>query len=82
MVEVFTSIYSKLEAARHTPQLHVLDNKCSRAVQQFLISQGTARHNAESHNQQANAAEPSVKTAKYHIIAHIAILDDNCPIQL
>lgn len=43
MVEAFTSIYSKLEAAGHTPKLHVLDNECSRAVQKFLIGQGTAR---------------------------------------
>ena len=82
MVQAFTSIYSELEAAGHKPKLHVLDNECSRAVQNFLISQGTARHNVESHNHRANAAEPAVKTAKYHIIAHIATLDDNCPIQL
>ena len=36
----------------------------------------------EAHNHCANAAEPAVKTVKYHIIEHIATLDYNCPIQL
>ena len=36
----------------------------------------------EAHNHRANAAEPAVKTAKYHLISHLATLDPNCPIQL
>ena len=36
----------------------------------------------EAHNHKVNAAEPVVKTAKYHIIAHIATLDHQCPIKL
>ena len=35
-----------------------------------------------AHNHKFNAAEPAVKTAKYHIIAHVATLDHQCPIQL
>ena len=82
MVEAFTSMYTKLETAGHKPKLHVLDNECSRAVKKFLIRKGTARQNVEAHNHRVNAAEPAVKTAKYHIIAHIATLDHQCPIQL
>ena len=75
MVEAFTSIYTELEAEEHKPKLHVLDNECYRAVQNFLIKKGTARKNVEAHNHKVNAAEPAVKTAKYHIIAHVATLD-------
>ena len=82
MVEAFTSIYTELETAGHNPKLHVLDNECSRAVQKFLIKKGTARKNVEAHNHRVNAAEPAMKTAKYHIISHIATLDHQCPIQL
>ena len=82
MVEAFTSIYSELEAVGHKPKLHVLDNECSRAVQKFLIGEDTARQNAEPHNHAAQAAEPAVKTAKYHIIATIATFNYHCPIQL
>ena len=66
MVKAFTSVYTELETAGHKPKLHILDNECSRAVQNFLIKKGTARQNVEA------AAEPAVKTEKYHIIAHIA----------
>ena len=43
MVEAFTSIYADLEAIGHKPKLHVLDNECSRAVQNFLKIKDTAR---------------------------------------
>ena len=83
MVESFTSIYTKLETAGHKPKLHVLDNECSCAVETNLRRKGTARQNVEAHSHRnINAAEPAVKTAKYHIIAHIAMLDHQCPIQL
>ena len=41
MVEAFTSIYTKLEEAGHKPKLHVLNNECSRDVQNFPIKKGT-----------------------------------------
>ena len=82
MVEAFTSIYSELEEAGHKPKIHILDNKWSRAVQNFLIKKGTERQKLEAHNHNVNAAEPAVKTAKLHIIAHVSMLDHQCPIQL
>ena len=42
----------------------------------------TARQNVEEHHHNANAAELAVKTAKYHIISHIATMNASCPIQL
>ena len=81
MVDAFSSIYTKSEAAGHNPKLRVLDNECSCAVQKFLIKKGTERQNVEAHNHKVNAAEKAVKTAKYHIIAHVATLDHQCPIQ-
>ena len=82
MITAFKSVYAQLEGAGHKPRLHILDNECSRAVQNFLTTQGTTRQNVEAHNHRANAAEPAVKTAKYHLISHLATLDPNCPIQL
>ena len=82
IVESFTSIYTELETVGHKPKLHVLDNEYSGAVQKFLVKKGTARQNVEAHNHRANAAEPAAKTAKYHIIAHVATLDHQCPIKL
>jgi hypothetical protein len=82
MIEASTSIYDKLEAKGHTPKFHVLDNEYSRAVQNFLKVKDTARQNVEAHHQNTNAAKPTVKSIKYHIISHIATLDDGYPIQL
>ena len=82
MVEAFTSIYTDLEAIGHKPKLHVLNNECSRAVQNFLKIKDTARQYVKAHNHNTNAAEPAVKTARYHIISHIATMDVSCPIQL
>ena len=82
MVEAFTSIYADLEAVGHKPKLHVLDNECSCVVQKFLKIKDTARQNMEAHHHNANVAETAVKTAKYHIISHIATMDASCPIQL
>ena len=43
---------------------------------------GTKRHHVATHNHGVNAAEPAVKTAKYHLIAVLAMLDWSCLIQL
>jgi hypothetical protein len=82
MITAFTSIYSKLGSIGYKPTLHILDNECSRAVHKFLTSKETARQNVKAHHQNSNAAEPAVKSAKYHIISHVATLDNDCPIQL
>ena len=82
MVEAFTSIYADLEVICHKPKLNVLDNECSRAVQNFLNMKDTTRQNVENHHHNTNTAEQAVKTVKYHIIGHIATMDASCPIQL
>ena len=82
MVDAFKQVYAKLESLGHKPKLHILDNECSRAIQNFLEEKGTRRHHVEPHNHRVNAAEPAVKTAKYHMIAALATLDWSCPIQL
>ena len=37
---------------------------------------------AEANNHRINAAEPAVKSTKYHTIAHFSTLDPECPVQL
>ena len=82
MIGAFKAVYNKLEGLGHKPKLHILDNECSKCIQNFLEKKGTARHMVAPHNHRVNAAEPAVKTAKYHLIAALATLDDDCPIQL
>ena len=82
IVAAFSNIYDELETKGHKLKLHVLDNECSRAVHNVFLSKGTAHQNVKTHNHQANTLESAAKTAKYHLISHIATLDFNCPIQL
>ena len=39
MVTTFQSVYVELEEKGHKPTLHVLDNKCSHAVKNYVVSQ-------------------------------------------
>ena len=82
MVEAFTTIYSELEVLGHNPKLHILDNECPRAVQNFQKMWNTMRQNVEAHHHNVNAAKPAVKSTKYHLISHVDTVDVNWPIQL
>jgi hypothetical protein len=82
MVKTFKDVYDFLTMHKHKPKLHVLDNECSRAVQKYIKSQSTDIQLVEPHNHRVNAAEPAIKSAKYHIIAGLQTVDPNCPLQL
>jgi hypothetical protein len=82
MVEAFTGICTDLEVIGHKPKFHVIDNECSRAIQNFLNIKKNSRQNVEAHHHNATTAKPSVKAAKYHIISHIDTIDASCSIQL
>ena len=82
MVKTFQELYAYLRERGIQPRLHVLDNECSKAIKTFLPSQDTDIQLVKPHNHHVNAAETAVKAAKYHMIAALATLDVNCPIQL
>ena len=82
MIAAYEEVYAKLEARGQRPTLHILDNECSKCIQNFLEKKGTRRHHVAPHSHRVNAAEPAVKTAKYHLIAALATLDWGCPVQL
>ena len=62
--------------------MHVLDNKCSKAVQSFVEKEDTNIQLVEPRNHRVNAAETAIKAAKYHIIAGLQTVDPDCPLQL
>ena len=82
MIAAYEEVYDKLEAKGHRPQLHILDNECSKCIQNYLEAKGTKRHHVAPHSHRVNAAKQAAKTAKYHLIAALATLDWGCPIQL
>ena len=67
MIAAYEEVYNKLEGLRHKPQLHILDNKYNKCIQNFMEKKGAKRHHVAPHNHRVNAAEPAVKPQ--HIIS-------------
>ena len=82
MVEAFQDIYGYLREQNLTPALHVMDNKCSKAIKTFIQKEKVNIQLVEPHNHRVNAAEPAVKAAKYHTIAGLATVNITCPLRL
>ena len=82
MVTMSKEVYGELKTKGHQPKLHVLDNECSKAVKNYIVTEKTNIQLVKPHNHRVNAAEPAVKSLKCHALASFAILDPNCPIQL
>ena len=82
MVEVFQDIYGYLREQNLTPALHVMDNECSKAIKNFIKKENVNIQLVKPHNHRVNAAEPAVKSAKYHTIVGLATVDITCPLRL
>ena len=82
MVATFKDMYQTLEDCGLHHKLHVLDNECSKAVQDYVWSEGATIQLAEPYNHCVNAAEPAVKLVKYHVLAGLATVHPDCPLQL
>ena len=72
MIEVFKDIYQMLQQKGSNPSLHVLDNKCLKAIKTFVADQKTVIQLVEPYNHRVNAAEVAVKTMNYQFIAALA----------
>ena len=82
MINVFKDIYETLKTRGWQPKLHVLDNECSKAVQKYIREENVRIQIVEPHNHRVNAAEPAVKTTKYHLVAGLATVHKDCPLQI
>ena len=81
-IDNFKDIYKYLKVHNLSLKLHRLYNECSKAVQKYIKYEKVAIQLAEPHNNRVNAAEPSVKTIKYHIISALATVERDQQIQL
>ena len=82
MIDTFKDVYSFLKTCKHAPKLHVLNNECSKAVENFIRNNDTDIQLVEPHNHRVNAAETGIKATKYHVIAGLQTVDPDCPLQL
>ena len=82
MVAVFQDIYGYLREQNLTPALHVMDNKCSKAIKKFIKKENIDIQLVDPYNHCVNAAEPAVKVEKHHTIAGLATVDITRPLRL
>ena len=64
MVEVFEDIYAYLRDKQLSPNLHIMYNKCSRAIKTFIKKENVDIQLVEPHNHRVNTAKPAVKAVK------------------
>jgi len=82
MVATFKDIIEELKSCGHQPQLNNMDNECSNAVQQHITSKKQDIQLVEPHDHHVNAEERVIQTFKHHLIAGLATIYINFPIQL
>jgi hypothetical protein len=64
------------------PQFQMMDNECSKALQQAMTNQDVTFQIAPPHMHRRNAAERAIRTFKNHLIAGLSSLDPNFPLFL
>jgi hypothetical protein len=82
MIVAFSDIFSTLAAHGYVPNLNVMDNECSKAVEAHIGANKMNIHLVPPHNHPVNAAECAIATFKEHFIVGLATVDKNCPLQL
>ena len=80
--EAFEDVYSYLSSKRFKPKLNIIDNQCSKRIQNYITSQGTDIQLVNPDNHRVNAAERAIQTWKNHYVAGLSTTDPNCPFQL
>ena len=68
MEAAFKNIYEYLISKKHKPKLHIMDNECSTAVKEYIVSIYTTIQFVEAHRHRVNAAERDTQTFKNHFI--------------
>ena len=82
MVAAYKNIYNHLTAAGHKPTLNVTDNECSKAVQNYIMSQNVDWQLVDPDNHRVNTAKRAIQTFKHHFLAGLAPVDAGFPLQL
>ncbi len=82
MVMEFNEVILTLKTGGYTPNLNVMDNECSAAVEACIKSERIGIQLVPPHNHHVNAAERAVATFKEHFIVALATVDAHCPLQI
>ena len=82
MVAAYKDIYNHLAEAGHKPKLNVTDKECSKAIQNYIMSQNVDWQLVEPDNHKINAAERAIQTFKNYFLVGLASVDAGFPLQL
>ena len=81
LAKVLKEIYAYLYDQNYKPTLHILDNECLKESKICIKKEKVAIQLVVPHNHRVNAAEPVLKTAKYHLIASLSTVTKQTPLQ-
>jgi hypothetical protein len=82
MLEAFQDVYQYLTNKGFKPKLNVMDNQCSKCIQNFIKSTNADIQLVNPDDHRVNAAERAIQTWKNHWIAGLSTVDPACPIGL
>ncbi len=82
MIAAFKDILADLNARRYSPNLNIMDNECSKAVEVHIRSNHMDILLVPPYNHRANAAKCAIAMFKEHFISALTTVDRNCPLQL
>ncbi len=75
-------MYDYLTKRGFHPKLNVMDNQCSKTIQNFIEKNRAKIQLVNLDDHRVNAAERVIQTWKNHWLAGLGMLDPNCPLQL
>ncbi|KAL7529888.1 hypothetical protein ACHAWF_004298, partial [Thalassiosira exigua] len=81
-VEAMTSTYEYFKQRGFKPKLNILDNECSKLLQEYIESERVRIQMVEPDNHRVNAAERLIQTVKNHFVAGLSCVNKHFPLQL
>ena len=82
VVEAFHNVLIYLTKQLFNPNLNIMDNMASKAVQALLEEENTNLQLVEPHNHRINGMERVIQTFKNHMISGLSTTDVDFPLQL
>jgi len=82
MITAFEEVITVLKARGYSPALNVMDNECSKTVEQYIRSEKINIQLVPPDIHHFNAAKRAVATFKEHLIVALSTVDQLCPLQL
>ena len=83
MLKAFKDIYEHLEAINMQPKLHIMDNECSRKIQNYITTnRDTKIQFVKANSHRFNSAERAIHTFKNYFIAGLCTFHKKIPLLL